>query len=75
MWSSSWCDRKLRFHAYDLVSPTAGVEELLAEVDRDPTGSVGRAQPRVLRGRSLISSRRVAVPGVRCGPGQCPLGK
>jgi hypothetical protein len=27
----------LRFHAYDLVSPTANIEELLAEVDRDPT--------------------------------------
>jgi hypothetical protein len=32
-----WRDRNRRFHLYDLVSPTASVEELLAEVDRDPT--------------------------------------
>ena len=25
------------FHVYDLVSPTASIEELLAEVDHDPT--------------------------------------
>ncbi|KAA8946833.1 DUF3024 domain-containing protein [Mycobacterium sp.] len=37
MWSLYWRDRNLRFHAYDLVSPTAGVEELLVELDRDPT--------------------------------------
>jgi hypothetical protein len=36
-WSLYWRDRNLRFHAYDLVSPTASIEELLAEVDRDPT--------------------------------------
>jgi hypothetical protein len=27
----------LRFHEYDRVPASAGVEELLAEVDRDPT--------------------------------------
>ena len=37
VWSLFWRDRNLRFHAYDLVSPTANIEELLAEVDRDPT--------------------------------------
>ena len=37
VWSLYWRDRNLRFHAYDLVSPTASIEELLAEVDRDPT--------------------------------------
>ena len=37
VWSLYWRDRNLRFHAYDLVSPTANIEELLAEVDRDPT--------------------------------------
>ena len=37
VWSLYWRDRNLRFHAYDLVSPTASVEDLLAEVDRDPT--------------------------------------
>ena len=37
VWSLYWRDRNLRFHAYDLVSPTASIEELLSEVDRDPT--------------------------------------
>lgn len=37
VWSLYWRDRNLRFHAYDLVSPAASIEELLAEVDRDPT--------------------------------------
>lgn len=37
VWSLYRRDRNLRFHAYDLVSPTASIEELLAELDRDPT--------------------------------------
>jgi hypothetical protein len=37
-WEIYWRDRNLKFHAYDLVEPTANVELLLAEVDRDPTG-------------------------------------
>jgi Protein of unknown function (DUF3024) len=37
VWSLYWRDRNLRFYAYDLVSPMASIEELLAEVDRDPT--------------------------------------
>lgn len=37
MWSLFWRDRNLKFHAYDSVPPTPRVEELLAEVDRDPT--------------------------------------
>jgi hypothetical protein len=37
VWSLYWRDRNLRFHAYDLVSSTASIEDLLAEVDRDPT--------------------------------------
>jgi Protein of unknown function (DUF3024) len=36
-WSLYWRDRNLRFHEYDLVPPTESVEDLLAEVDRDPT--------------------------------------
>lgn len=36
-WSLYWRDRNLRFHAYEGVAPTAVIEELLAEVDRDPT--------------------------------------
>ena len=37
LWSLYWRDRNLRFHAYDLAAPTASIEELLAELDRDPT--------------------------------------
>ncbi len=36
-WSLYWRDRNLRFHDYDRVRPTESVEDLLAEVDRDPT--------------------------------------
>jgi hypothetical protein len=36
VWSLYWRDRNVRFHTYDLVLPTANIEELLAEVDRDP---------------------------------------
>ncbi|MEO3939227.1 DUF3024 domain-containing protein [Dermatophilaceae bacterium Soc4.6] len=36
-WSLYWRDRNLRFHAYDLVPPTRQLEELLTEVDLDPT--------------------------------------
>jgi Protein of unknown function (DUF3024) len=37
VWSLYWRDRNLRFHVYDLAAPTASIEELLAELDRDPT--------------------------------------
>jgi hypothetical protein len=37
LWSLYWRDRNLRFHAYDLVAPTASIAELLDELDRDPT--------------------------------------
>lgn len=37
LWSLLWRDRHLRFHIYDRVAPTATVEELLVELDRDPT--------------------------------------
>jgi hypothetical protein len=36
-WSLYWRDRNLRFHLYDLVAPSVHVEDLLAEIDRDPT--------------------------------------
>ena len=37
LWSLYWRDRNLRFHEYDRVSATANIEDLLSEVDRDPT--------------------------------------
>jgi hypothetical protein len=36
-WSLYWRDRNLRFHEYGRVPATANIEELLAELDRDPT--------------------------------------
>jgi hypothetical protein len=32
-----WRDRNLRFHEYGRVPATSSIEDLLAEVDRDPT--------------------------------------
>jgi hypothetical protein len=32
-----WRDRNLRFHEYDRAPASASVEDLLAEIDRDPT--------------------------------------
>ena len=37
LWSLWWRDRNLRFHAYDRVAPSATVEDLPTEIDRDPT--------------------------------------
>ena len=37
LWSLYWRDRNLRFHEYDRVPAAASVEDLLAEIDRDPT--------------------------------------
>jgi DUF3024 family protein len=37
LWSLYWRDRNLKFHEYDRVPASASVEELLAEVNRDPT--------------------------------------
>lgn len=36
-WTLYWRDRNLRFHLYDLISPSRSVDDLLDEVDRDPT--------------------------------------
>lgn len=36
-WSLYWRDRNLRFHHYDLLPSSATVDDLLAEIDRDPT--------------------------------------
>ncbi|HXZ75805.1 MAG TPA: DUF3024 domain-containing protein [Streptosporangiaceae bacterium] len=37
-WSLYWRDRNLRFPIYDLAAPAGRVADLLAEIDRDPTG-------------------------------------
>ena len=37
LWSLFWRDRHCKFHTYDRVPASANVEQLLAEVDRDPT--------------------------------------
>lgn len=37
-WALYWRDRNLKFHEYDLADSSAEVQDLLDEVDRDPTG-------------------------------------
>ncbi len=37
LWSLYWRDRTLRFPEYDRVRATESVEDLLVEVDSDPT--------------------------------------
>jgi Protein of unknown function (DUF3024) len=36
-WTLHWRDRNLRFHSYDSLGPSQRVEDLLTEIDRDPT--------------------------------------
>jgi hypothetical protein len=36
-WSLYWYDRNLKFHEYDLAPPPPHVEDLIAEIERDPT--------------------------------------
>ena len=36
-WSLYWRDRRLRFHLYDRLAPSPRIEDLLQEIDRDPT--------------------------------------
>jgi Protein of unknown function (DUF3024) len=36
-WTLYWRDRNLRFHPYDLLAPSTRVDDLLTEIDRDPT--------------------------------------
>jgi hypothetical protein len=37
LWSLYWSDRNSRFHEYHWYFEAARVEQLLAEIDRDPT--------------------------------------
>ncbi len=36
-WTLYWRDRNFRFHIYDLLAPSNRVDDLLNEIDRDPT--------------------------------------
>lgn len=36
-WTLYWRDRNLRFHVYDPLEASNRVEDLLSELDRDPT--------------------------------------
>ncbi len=36
-WSLYWRDRNLRFHRYDQLPASKYVDDLLREIDRDPT--------------------------------------
>ncbi len=36
-WSLYWRDQNLKFHQYELAAPTPHIEELIAEIERDPT--------------------------------------
>ena len=37
-WTLYCCDRNSKWHLYQEINATNAIEELLAEVDRDPTG-------------------------------------
>ena len=37
-WTLHWADRSSRWHVYDDLKPSKKCEELIAEVDADPTG-------------------------------------
>lgn len=36
-WSLYWRDRNLKFHEYDLAEPSHDLQDLLLEIDSDPT--------------------------------------
>jgi hypothetical protein len=36
-WTLYWRDRNLRFHIYNQLAPSNRVDDLLNEIDRDPT--------------------------------------
>jgi hypothetical protein len=38
-WTLHWRDRNLKFHRYDQLPPSAHIDDLLAEIDRDPSGA------------------------------------
>jgi hypothetical protein len=36
-WTLYWRDRNIRFHLYDLLPPSNRIDDLLTEINRDPT--------------------------------------
>ncbi|WUJ74675.1 DUF3024 domain-containing protein [Kribbella soli] len=36
-WTLYWSDQHQRFHLYDQLAPSRSIDDLLAEIDRDPT--------------------------------------
>lgn len=36
-WTLYWRDRNLRFHLYDLITPSQHIDDLLTEITNDPT--------------------------------------
>ena len=36
-WTLYWADRNSRWHRYDDLEPTANLDDVLAEIDEDPT--------------------------------------
>ncbi len=38
-WTLYWRDRNLKFHRYDQLPPSTHIDDLLAEIDRDPSGA------------------------------------
>ncbi|MGH3982521.1 MAG: DUF3024 domain-containing protein [Pseudonocardiaceae bacterium] len=40
-WTLYWRGCNLRFHAYHRIGPSTSINDLLAEIDRDPTGVPG----------------------------------
>ncbi|WP_202874000.1 DUF3024 domain-containing protein [Kribbella speibonae] len=36
-WTLYWADQHQRFHTYNRISPSQRIEDLLTEIERDPT--------------------------------------
>ena len=53
MWTLYWRDRNLRFHRYDQLEPSPDIDDLLTEIDRDPTAIFWDSRPRLRHSDSL----------------------
>jgi len=69
-WASYWRHRNLRFHLYDLLAPSSRADDLLSEIDRDPTyicwANPNRRQqtPRNRPGRAIYRRHSGASSGI-----------